>query len=474
MLQNDDAIVDNSSEVTTANLEGQEISLTLRQKLVQGIKNLFLPLQVRNFFLLFSGQLTSIFGDAFYSVALPWFILTNGGSALTLGTLLAAYGIARTGTSLIGGWLSDKFTPRWIMLVADILRALLVAGLAIMAVGGHLTLWLLYAISVPLGALSGVFLPAYYAMTPEVLSDDKLQAGNALSSSSIQIAELLGPSVAGIVVSVARSGVGFMIDAFSFVVSIATLAAMRETKKTLSPSTNVNSAGSIAASEIESSSGISTVMEETPSAPNSSLEEISTTINHPQTIWGLLRQSQLLQVSLTITIVANLMLGGAIEVALPKLILGSLGGGATAYGLLLALFSAGAIIGSLSSGIFGKLPRRGLIALATGLVQAGAYTLVPITGQFIGAAIFLIIAGVANGANNVFYGTILQQKLPRHLFGRVMGIMTFCSLGLYPLSAILAGFVTQQFGPTLMFIFLGITLTAAFGYGFLRPEFRNL
>src|SRR5262252_4329995 len=62
------------------------------------------PFTVRNFNLLFGGRTISVIGDALYAVALPWLILSNGGNAEALSVVLAAYGIPRAGSTLVGGW----------------------------------------------------------------------------------------------------------------------------------------------------------------------------------------------------------------------------------------------------------------------------------------------------------------------------------------------------------------------------------
>jgi MFS family permease len=144
------------------------------------------PLKVRNFQLLFGGQTISVIGDALYMVALPWLILTTGGSAQELGIVLAAYGIPRAGCMLVGGWLSDRLRPHRVMLLADAVRLLLVGLLALIALGGHPTILQLCAIAVPLGAFGGAFLPASQSILPETLSKDDLQAGNGLMMASMQ------------------------------------------------------------------------------------------------------------------------------------------------------------------------------------------------------------------------------------------------------------------------------------------------
>jgi len=138
------------------------------------------PLKVRNFTLLFGGQTISVIGDALYTVALPWLVLTTGGSVEELGTVLATYGIPRALSMLAGGWLSDRLCPRRVMLIADAVRLLLVGLLAVIAMGGHPTLFQLCVIAVPLGAFGGAFLPASQSILPETLNTGDLQAGNGL------------------------------------------------------------------------------------------------------------------------------------------------------------------------------------------------------------------------------------------------------------------------------------------------------
>src|SRR5258708_30621442 len=184
------------------------------------------PLKLRNFNLLFGGQTISVIGDALYTVALPWLVLTTGGSAEELGTVLAAYGIPRALSMLAGGWLSDRLRPRRVMLIADTVRLLLVGLLAMIAIGGHPTLWQLYAIAVPLGAFGGAFLPASQAILPETLSPENLQAGNGLMLASRQGANLLGAAGAGVVVAAVSAAAAPAIDAGTLLVSALSLTLL--------------------------------------------------------------------------------------------------------------------------------------------------------------------------------------------------------------------------------------------------------
>src|SRR5690349_5634334 len=84
----------------------------------------------RNFRLLWLGQGASLLGDQFYLIAAPWLVLKLTNDPLALGAVLALAGIPRAVFMLAGGAITDRYSPRAIMLVSDILRLGLTAGMA--------------------------------------------------------------------------------------------------------------------------------------------------------------------------------------------------------------------------------------------------------------------------------------------------------------------------------------------------------
>jgi predicted MFS family arabinose efflux permease len=407
------------------------------------------PLRLRDFRLLIFGQMVSTVGDMFYAVALPWFVLASGGTPRDLGIVLAAYGIPRAASVLLGGSLSDRVQPRRMMLLADVARALLVGGLAVIALFNIHTLWILCLIAAPLGAFEGIFLPASMAMLPSILPDDDLQAGNAINMATVQASVLAGPGVGGAIVASVRLGVAFLVDAITFLVSAASLAAMRGGRT--EPS----------------------AIAETPATESPAPDDAAITAE-PTSFWALLRQSRLLQTGLAVSIVANLAFGGLIEVALPDLAHGPLHAGATGFGLMLSAYGAGALTGSLLGGTMGKLPRRGLIALLLGLVQGIFVAVTPFTGGLTGAAIAMAAWGIVNAMSNVLLITLIQQRLPRALLGRIMGAFMFANFGLYPISVAVGGVVVDRLGPAILFPITGSMLFLAILYGLFQPELRDM
>ena len=417
----------------------------------QLLGNLLAPLRVRDFRLLFVGQMISTVGDMFYAVALPWLMLSSGHTPQELGIVLATYGVPRVGTLLLGGLLSDWLRPRRVMLLADIMRALLVGVLAVLVFTGRTGVLPLCAVAAPLGAFAGLFLPAYYAILPEILGADALQAGNALNTSSLQLALLIGSGLAGLVVSRLQSGPAFVVDALTFVVSALTLILMR--------------------GEHRSAEAVTAQKEQALAQEASGRES---TFAQDITFWRLIRTWRLLQVAFLVIIFGNFLFNGLFEVALPTLARDQFMSGAGGYGLLLAMFGAGSLLGGLIAGSLGKIAHRGLLMLICIMTLGVLYSFVPFAGGLPGAALLIGCAGLTNGMLTVLAFTVMQQQAPPHLLGRLLGIFLFASLGLYPLSVALVGVVSSHVGPVILFPISGAMMLGAAAFGWLQRDIRKL
>ena len=83
-------------------------------------------------------------------------------------------------------------------------------------------------------------------------------------------------------------------------------------------------------------------------------------------------------------------------------------------------------------------------------------------------------AGIFNSVTNVIFITIIQQIIPRHLLGRVMGVLMFASFGTYPLSVAIVGVIVARLGPTIIFPVSGAVLCIAILFGLFQRELREL
>lgn len=420
------------------------------------------PLAVRSFRLLAGGQLASTIGDYCYAVALPWLVLSNHGSTVLLGTVLACYGVPRTVLIPVGGMLADKLGPRTLMLFADVLRCALVCVLTFLAARHSASIVTLGPTAALIGAGEGLFLPASYSIMPSLLDDARLAAGNALSSTAVQAGSLIGPAIGGALVAVTgASTAAFGIDAASFAISAATLALIPRRA----------AAGSLAASSAEAAGDLTELTDTAPEIITASPEGLTAGApGKPQGVLSYIRQSRAVQIIMLVGIAANLALGGMGEVALPALVHAHWGAGG--YGTLLACMAAGAVIGTLVAARSGRLRNPAMTTSIAFIISGGAISMVPYLGEA-GAAAALLILGACGGLGNVLFFTMAQRSIPSALLGRVLSMIMLCTAGTFPLSVAVTGVLVRHIGTTPFFPIAGIFLVVAVLGGNTQRAFRD-
>ncbi|MGH3003958.1 MAG: MFS transporter [Gaiellaceae bacterium] len=173
----------------------------------------------RRFRLLWLGRVSSAAGDALVPVALAFAVLSINRSPTALGSVLAAFWIARVGFTLIGGVIADRLPRRAVMLVCDGVRAAVEAFTATMLLTGQMTLPVFFATAGLFGAASAFFGPAADGLVPQTVGKAELRRANALLGMSQNTMNVFGPAVSGILIGLTQPGWVFAIDAVSFVVS---------------------------------------------------------------------------------------------------------------------------------------------------------------------------------------------------------------------------------------------------------------
>jgi predicted MFS family arabinose efflux permease len=407
----------------------------------------FAALRHRPFRLLVCGQLASNVGDSFYAVALPWYVLADHGGPLLLATVLAAYGIPRTLLVAVGGHASDRWHPWNVMMAADVVRTLAVAGLAIAAMHGRASAAVLVPIAVVIGAGEGIFLPGSFAIIPPLVPEEDLQAANALASSGTQLAMLAGPALGGLLVALSGPAAAFLFDAATFAISAATLAGIRR-------------------SHLHEEA----LRIELPAEAAAGSESDSTA--RKMSLGAFVRSQRVLQVILLVTVAANLGSGGLGEVALPSLARGPFHTGAAGYGALIAALAAGALVGTLVAGRLATPARPAIVASIAYIVEAGFVAVVPYLGSPIPAGVALAVFGGLNGFGNVLTITAFQRWAPSELLGRLMGLVLLASFGIFPVSVALGGLVVRDFGPAPFFPLAGAVLALAVLAGLTQGSWR--
>ena len=369
----------------------------------------------------------------------------------------------------VGGIFTDKLSPRAVMLAADAVRCVLVAVLAVFAARGLVSLAFLGPVAALIGAGEGVFLPASAAIMPSLLPADELQAGNGLSAAMIQVGILVGPVVGGILVTAAGSGPAFALDAASFAVSAAALALMRGRRaRGAVPAQEAGvayAAGQGGTGGAGGAGGTAADNLPTPAAPDTGPADQEET-----SVWRFFLHARVLQAIVLIAVLANFVISGALEVALPALAHTRFG--AVGYGALIACFGVGSLAGTLTAARLG-LRRPALGACASYLIGGVAISLVPFLGGLPGAAAAELVFGATANFGNVIIITLLQRLAPARLLGRVMSLLMLASIGAFPASVALSGVIVRSLGPAPFFPASGIVLALAVLLAMTLREFRD-
>ena len=403
-------------------------------------------LSVRDFMLLWIGQATSMLGDQFHSIAAAWLVLKMTGDPLALGTVLAVGGIPRAIFTAIGGAITDRLSPRRVMLATDMIRLLISALLAIQVFTGTLQVWMLYLYALVGGIMGGFFGPASMSIVPRILPAKNLQAGNSLTQGSAQLIGFVGPAVAGGLIAAfadVKTGVGVAIgfDALTFIVSIITLWLMQAGNQ------EALSAARLQILDVFKSIG----------------EGIKYMATDPA-----------LRLLFIIIAIANLSFGGAIAVGVPYLADTRFVEGAAAYGFIIAGYSGGNLLGIILSGALPRLSKKTLqvfMVVMFVLFGLGVGALGWISTTWL-ATLDMLILGVLNGYISIMLITGLQRNTPKEMLGRLMSMVLLANMSLMPLSQAIAGGVLR-WNVAALFIVCGGLLLALSVYLFL-PKIRNL
>lgn len=395
--------------------------------------NLLRPLRVRDFRLIFGGESISVLGDYFHFVALAWLTLQLTGSGLALGSVLMVAGIPRAVFVLLGGALSDRFSPRSLMLYSNAFRAVVVGILAVLVLTGTAQLWHLFVFAGIFGVVDALFYPAVNTIVPMLVEDETLPPANALMQGSQQLAGLIGPALAGLFIAAFEIGVAFVVDAVSFAIAAIALLFVLGGRR---------------------------VAQADGSGPRPSL--LVTITAGFRFAWS----DPAVRSLILLTAAFSFAFNGPLLVGLPFLADNSLGGGSATYGILLSAFGAGSLLGAAGAGSIARVPRLGTVVLASAAGMGAAFGLLGFAPNALTAGAILAAIGVGAGFLNVHIFSWLQGRTAEEMRGRVMSMVMLGSIGLAPLSYALAGVIIDLGAATLMFAVAGAIVAGTALIGF--------
>lgn len=374
----------------------------------------------RNFRLFLTGYTASLIGSAMVPVALTFAVLDQGHGVVAVSAVLAAEFVPLVTLLLLGGVTADRFPRRASMLTADVVRCLSEALLAVALLTGSASLAEMIVLAGVLGAGQAFYNPALTGLIPQLATPERLQQANALRGVATSTGQVIGPSVAGIIVAAGGAGWAIAVDSATFAISAIALLALR-----FPPLPTVER--------------------------HSLLSELAggwrEFRSHPW-LWAIVAQFATFN-ALTI---APFMVLGAV-VAHDQL------GGAGAWGAILASLGAGSILGGVIATRV-RSPRPLITATLGAAVYALPVALIAIPTSTVVIALAAAAAGVGLSLFDALWETTIQREIPSHTLSRVSAYDWFGSIAFVPLGYLLAGPLSTLLGIQAT-LFLGAAWAAA-------------
>ena len=205
-------------------------------RLSQGMAHALRALSHRNYKLFFSGQSISLIGTWMTRIATSWLVYRLTHSPVLLGTVSFAGQVPTFVFAPFAGVWVDRWNRHRVLVVTQTLAMVQSFGLAALALLHVINVWEILALQAFQGLINAFDTPARQAFVIQMVEEKQdLSSAIALNSSMVNMARLIGPSVAGILIAVAGEGYCFLIDGFSYLAVIASLLAMTVAARPLEP-----------------------------------------------------------------------------------------------------------------------------------------------------------------------------------------------------------------------------------------------
>ncbi|MFI9204852.1 MFS transporter [Streptomyces sp. NPDC053048] len=386
----------------------------------------FSSLRIRNYRLFAAGQVVSNTGTWMQRIAQDWLVLSITGSSAAVGITTALQFLPMLFLGLYGGVIADRSPKRRLLLMTQAAMGLTGLGLAALTLSGHVEVWHVYLMAFALGLVTVVDNPARQAFVSEMVGPADLRNAVSLNSANFQSARLVGPAVAGVLITAVGSGWAFLLNGLSYAAPIAGLLLMRT-------------------AELHKA-------DPAPRGKGQLREGLRHVAGRPELIWPIVLVGFIGTFGFNFSIWLTAFVNDVFHAD------------ASTYGLLNTLMAAGSLVGALLAARRGTSRMRMLVGAAAlfGLLEIAA-ALAPSFWVF---ALLLVPIGMCGLTINVTANSSLQLAADPAMRGRVMSLFMMVFMGGTPLGAPLVGWITDVHGPRVGFLAGGVvSALAATGIG---------
>ncbi|GFE14974.1 MFS transporter [Streptomyces glebosus] len=381
----------------------------------------FSSLRIRNYRLFATGQMVSNTGTWMQRIAQDWLVLSLTGSSTAVGITTALQFLPMLLFGLYGGVIADRFAKRKLLLFTQSAMGVTGLALAALTLSGQVQVWHVYLTAFVLGLVTVLDNPARQAFVSEMVGQDELRNAVSLNSANFQSARLIGPAVAGVLITAFGSGWAFLLNGLSFIAPLTGLLMMRT-------------------AELHK-------VDRVPRSKGQLREGLRYVSGRPDLIWP-------------IVLVGFIgTFGFNFPIWLTAFVHHVYHQGAGTYSLFNGLMAAGSLIGALLAARRASSRLRLVVgaAMLFGTLEIAA-ALAPSFWVF---AALLVLIGTVGLTINVTANSSIQMATDPAMRGRVMSLFMMVFVGGTPLGAPLVGWITDSFGPRIGFMAGGVVSLAA-------------
>ena len=406
--------------------------------LSQGMAHALRALSHRNYKLFFSGQSISLIGTWMTRIATSWLVYRLTGSPVLLGLVSFAGQVPTFIFAPFAGVWVDRLNRHRVLVVTQTLAMIQSFGLASLALLHIINVWEILVLQAFQGLINAFDMPARQAFVIQMVEDkEDLSSAIALNSSMVNMARLIGPSLAGVIIAAVGEGYCFLIDGVSYLAVIASLLAM-----------------TVAAQPLQQ-------------RRRSQLQQL-------REGWSYVSRFAPIRSILMLLALMSFM-GMPYTVLMPIFAGNILHGGPHTLGFLMGFSGIGALIGAFSLGMRKSVLGLGkLIPIAAGTF--GVALIAFANSRILWLSMLLMLAtGFGMMTQMASSNTILQTIVEDDKRGRVMSYYTMAFMGMAPFGSLMAGTVAARIGAPATLTFSGLCcIGGALLFALKLPEIRRL
>jgi MFS family permease len=374
----------------------------------RGVRVIFRALRHRNLRLFFAGQIISLVGTWMRSVARSWLVYRLTGSSVLLGLVGFAGQVPVFLLAPVGGAFADRHNRHRLVIATQAASMILSFVLAALTLTGVIRVWHIMVLAVLLGVVNAFDIPTRQAFIVELVGREDLLNAIALNSSMVNLARVIGPAIAGLLVAIIGEGWVFFADGASYIAVIAGLLLM-----TITPRVREG-------------------------ARRSALSEVAEGFRFAA-------QTRPIRMLLLLLGLASLV-GMPYAVLMPIVAEDVLHSGARGLGILMGAAGIGALSGALA--LASRRSVRGLERWVAAAAFGFGAALVAFTfSRTLWLSMLLLVpVGFAMMLQMASSNTLIQTMVPDRLRGRVMSVYSMMFMGMAPFGALIAGAVAERLG----------------------------